>query len=159
MKLKTLALLMTTHGLVGAFGFAAGIYALPILTAPPAPESAELAARSSQAVFTGMFRRDLADSDRLHWGEGELSVGPEYITLKGKLAPGPDYKLYLSPQFVETEADFNRLKGSMVRVGDVRTFDNFVVEVPDGVDPAHFTSAIVWCESFGEFITAATYRE
>ena len=27
----------------------------------------------------------------------------------GKLAPGPDYKLYLSPEFVETEADFKRL--------------------------------------------------
>ena len=159
MKLKTLVLLITTHGLVGALGFALGIYALPILTAPPAPEQAEIQAKSSQAMFTGVFRRDLADSDRLHWGEGELSVGPDFITLTGKLAPGPDYKLYLSPEFVETEADFNRLKASMVRVGDVNTFENFVVEVPAGTDPSEFTSAIVWCESFGEFITAARYRE
>jgi len=36
----------------------------------------------------------------------------------GKLVPGPDYKLYLSPEFIETEADFNRLKATMVRVGD-----------------------------------------
>lgn len=59
------------------------------------------------------------------------------MTLAGDLAPGPDYKLYLSPQFVETEADFVRLKPQMVRVGDVKTFRNFVVPVPDSVDPVH----------------------
>ena len=158
MKLKTLVLLITTHGLVGALGFALGIYALPILTAPPAPEQAEIQAKSSQAMFTGVFRRDLEDSDRLHWGEGELSVGPDFITLTGKLAPGPDYKLYLSPEFVETEADFQRLKPTLVRVGDVRTLENFVVNIPEGINPADHTTVIVWCESFGQFITAAQYR-
>jgi hypothetical protein len=76
----------------------------------------------------------------------------------GKLAPGPDYKLYLSPEFVETEADFNRLKSTMARVGDVKTFNNFVIEVPPGIDPSNFTSVIVWCESFAQFITSARYR-
>jgi hypothetical protein len=76
----------------------------------------------------------------------------------GKLAPGPDYKLYLSPEFVETEADFNRLKPTMVRVGDVETFENFVVNIPPGINPLNFNSVIVWCESFGQFITSAKYR-
>ena len=58
----------------------------------------------------GQFKRDLKDSDALHWGEGQVSIAPGAITLVGKLAPGPDYKLYLSPEFVETEVDFNRLK-------------------------------------------------
>ena len=40
----------------------------------------------------------------------------------------------------------------------MRTFDNFVVELPPDIDPAHYTTAIVWCESFGQFITAAQYR-
>jgi len=70
----------------------------------------------------------------------------------------PDYKLYLSPEFVETEADFNRLKPKMARVGDVKTFENFIVPVPAGVDPKAYTTVIVWCESFGQFITAARYR-
>ena len=80
------------------------------------------------------------------------------LTCLGRLAPGPDYKLYLSPEFVETEADFARLKGRMMRVGDVKTFDNFVVRVPESVDISRYNTVIVWCESFGQFITAAKYR-
>jgi hypothetical protein len=76
----------------------------------------------------------------------------------GKLAPGPDYKLYLSPEFVETEEDFNGLKSEMVRVGDVKTFENFLVPVPESIDPAAYNTVVVWCESFGQFITAAKYQ-
>jgi len=159
MKIRTVALLFVTHCTVGIAGFGAGIYVLPILTAPPAPGEAKIKAMSSQAKYTGQFRKDLKDSDTLHWGEGTVSVSFKFITLMGKLAPGPDYKLYLSPEFVETEADFNRLKTTMVRVGDVKTFDNFIVEVPPGIDPSNFNSVIVWCESFDQFITSAKYRE
>ncbi len=155
--MKTL-LLIFTHALIGAIGFAGGIYALPILTAPPAPEMAEVQASASRALFKAEFRRDLAGSDGLHWGEGTVSVGGSEISLMGKLAPGPDYKLYLSPEFVETEADFNRIKHRMARVGDVRTFDNFLVPVPAFIDPAAYSTVVVWCESFGQFITAAQYR-
>ena len=158
MKKRTIALLIATHCVVGVMGFGVGIYMLPILTAPPAPSEDEIRAMSSQANYTAQFRRDLKDSDALHWGEGKVSVGTRFISFMGKLAPGPDYKLYLSPEFVETEADFNRRKPSMVRVGDVRTFDNFVVDLPPGIDPSKFTSVIVWCESFGQFITSAEYR-
>ncbi|MBT3063243.1 MAG: DM13 domain-containing protein [Candidatus Thiodiazotropha sp. (ex Lucina pensylvanica)] len=158
MKVRTLVLLIATHGLVGFTGFAAGIYALPILTAPPAPSASEVTAMSSNASYTAEFRRDLEGSDALHWGEGTVSVSSESITLIGTLAPGPDYKLYLSPEFVETESDFNRLKTNMVRVGDVKTFENFIVNIPPSVDPENFNSVIVWCESFGQFITSAKYR-
>jgi len=111
-----------------------GIYALPILTAPASPTSEETSLASSRSAYTGHFRRDLKDSDVLHWGEGTLSVGNKNIVLAGKLAPGPDYKLYLSPEFVETEADFMRLKARMVRVGNVLTFENFIVPVPETID-------------------------
>jgi hypothetical protein len=30
--------------------------------------------------------------------------------------------------------------------------------VPADVDPSQYSSVIVWCESFGEFITAARYK-
>ena len=46
----------------------------------------------------------------------------------------------------------------MARIGDVRTFENFVVPVPEGIDPVADNTVIVWCESFGEVITAAKYR-
>lgn len=150
--------LIASHSLALGLGFAVGIYVLPILTAPSAPTTSEAASAASQATYTGQFRRDLKDSDLLHWGEGALSVGRKSIVLLGKLAPGPDYKLYLSPEFVETEAEFLRLKSRMVRVGDVRTFENFVVSVPEPIDVSSYNTAIVWCESFGQFITAAKYR-
>jgi hypothetical protein len=151
-------LLLGSHAAVLAVGVAIGIYALPILVAPPGPTEAEVRAQSARATYKGEFRRTLKDSDALHWGEGTVSVSATSIGLAGELSPGPDYKLYLSPAFVETEADFNRLKPSMVRVGDVKTFKNFVVPVPESVDPSRFNTVVVWCESFGQFITAAQYR-
>jgi hypothetical protein len=156
--MKKLLLLVASHGAALALGFALGIYVLPILTAPAAPTAAEAAAAAEGAAFTGRFRRDLKDSDPLHWGDGAVSVGARNVVLVGKLAPGPDYKLYLSPEFVETKADFLRLKPQMARVGDVRTFDNFVVPVPQSIDVSGYNTAIVWCESFSMFITAAKYR-
>jgi hypothetical protein len=151
-------LLLASHAIALAIGFAAGIYLLPILTAPPAPKAEDVRRAAQQAMYKGEFRRDLADSDLLHWGEGTVVVGRDLVTLVGRLAPGPDYKLYLSPEFVETEADFMRLKPTMVRVGDVRTFNHFMVPVPPGVDIDRYNTVIVWCESFGQFITAAKYR-
>lgn len=151
-------LLLASHVLALAVGFALGIYALPILIAPEAPSNAQVQAQAGTAKYQGQFRRDLKDSDALHWGEGSVSIAAGSIALAGELAPGPDYKLYLSPQFVETEAEFNRLKPSMVRVGDVKTFKNFLLEVPESVDIERYDTVVIWCESFGQFITAAKYR-
>jgi Electron transfer DM13 len=151
-------LLVVSHLAVAAVGFALGIYALPILIAPAAPTQAEVASQAASARYSGRFLRDLKDSDALHWGEGTVSVSAKAIVFEGELAPGPDYKLYLSPEFVETEADFKRLKSSMVRVGEVKTFKNFVVPVPESVDPGRYTAVIVWCETFSQFITAAKYQ-
>ncbi len=158
MKTKVGVLLLVSHCTVGMLGFGLGIYLLPILIAPPAPAEADIAASAAQARYTGEFTRALRGSDAFHWGEGAVSIGPTFVSLEGELAPGPDYKLYLSPAFVETEAEFNRLKSSMALVGDIKTFHNFLLAIPSGVDPEHYTTIVVWCETFGEFITAARYR-
>ena len=158
MKKRTILFLFVTHCAIGLFGFGIGIYVLPILTAPAAPTDSQVKEITSQASYTAQFRRDLQDSDMLHWGEGTVSISTRHISFMGKLAPGPDYKLYLSPEFVETEDDFNRLKPDMQRVGDINTFDNFIVEMPPGIDPSKFTSVIVWCEAFSQFIPAGKYR-
>ena len=147
-----------THLAAGAVGFALGIYFLPILIAPEAPAIEDVQSTASVSQFTADFRRDLKDSDALHWGEGKLFVSAESIAFEGNLAPGPDYRLYLSPKFVETEADFESLKSQMVEVGPVRTFENFMVPVPGSIDPAQYNAAIVWCETFGQFITAGEYQ-
>lgn len=158
MNARKVLVLVASHVSVAVAGFAGGIYALPILIAPDAPTMEELAAVTTQALFSGQFKRDLKDSDSLHWGEGVVTITPHAISLVGRLAPGPDYKLYLSPEFVETEADFNRLKKNMVRVGEVKTFENFVVALPSGIEPAKYAAVVVWCETFGQFITAARYK-
>lgn len=156
-RLKTVAL-VATHGIALAVGFAGGIYFLPILTEPPGPESSAVAEVAATRDFMATFSRDREDSDALHWGEGEVSIRADAIAFTGELAPGPDYRLYLSPEFVETEADFNRLKPGMVEIGAVRTFSGFLLPVPDHVDPSDYRAVIVWCESFGEFITSGEYR-
>lgn len=150
--------LAISHLIFATAGFLAGIYALPILTAPGPPSASDMAVAADQAEHEGRFRRDLAGSDFFHWGEGTVSVGRRFISLQGRIAPGPDYKLYLSPEFVESEESFKRLKPGMVRVGDVKTFENFIVPVPDSIDPGSFNTVVVWCEAFGEFISAARYR-
>ena len=131
---------------------------LPILIAPPAPSNVEIQAVSSQPLYSAQFIKNLKGSDTFHWGEGKVAIGNDTITFIGKLAPGPDYKLYLSPKFLETEAQFNELKPSMMLISDVKTFDNFIVEVISDIDFEAYNTVVVWCETFGEFITAARYR-
>lgn len=151
-------LLLATHAVAVAIGFALGIYFLPILTAPPSPDEAELQAMTEAEAFSAEFTRELQGSDFLHWGEGTVSVGANVIVHMGALAPGPDYKLYLVPEFVEDEASFEAIKDRSVQVGDVKTFAGFALDVPEGVEVAAYTSVLVWCEAFGEFITSAKYR-
>ena len=158
MQKKLLGFLAFTHIATLALGFALGIYVLPILTAPPAPTDSEIRISVSRAVYTGEFIPELKGSDALHWGEGKLSVSLDQIALMGQLAPGPDYQLYLSPQWVETEVEFMQLKASMLRVGAVKTFDHFIVPMAPNTDLTAFNTVVVWCETFGEFITAAQYR-
>lgn len=141
-----------------AFGFVIGIYVLPIITAPPSPSESDIKTISIQADYKTEFKRNLKGSDLLHWGDGKVSISSSYITLLGKLAPGPEYKLYLSPEFVETEAEFEQLKSTMKLVGDIKTFDNFMVKVEPNINLSQFNTVVIWCEAFGEFITSAQYH-
>lgn len=158
MSKTRILVLFVTHALALAAGFAAGIYFLPILIAPDAPASEAVAEVAETREYVASFSRDREDSDAFHWGEGEVSIGSDAISFMGELSPGPDYKLYLSPEYIETEADFNRLKSSMVQVGDVKTFDRFIVPINDAINPGDYRAVIVWCESFGQYITSGQYR-
>ena len=151
-------ILLITHVIALAVGFALGIYLLPILTAPASPDAAMLEEMSADALYTATLTRDLPGSDFLHWGEGEISIGTDTIVHMGALAPGPDYKLYLVPTFVDDEASFEAVKDQSVIVGDVKTFGGFALTVPEGIDIEAYTTVLVWCEAFGEFITSAQYR-
>lgn len=147
-----------THALMLILGFALGVYLLPILTAPKSPDINVLQQMAKDAVYTASFSRDLKGSDFLHWGEGSVSITPSQIVHEGRLSPGPDYKLYLVSEFVEDEKAFLAIKASAQYVGDVKSFNGFVLDIPEGVNVEDYSAVIVWCEAFSEFITAAKYQ-
>jgi hypothetical protein len=150
-------ILVFSHGVVLMLGFALGIYSLPILTAPISPNTAVLTELMQQSHYVGSFSAERIDSDFLHKGEGQFTVGPSSISFIGKLSPGPNFKLYLSPEFIETKADFLAKKAMMVDVAYVNTFDNFSVKLPADIDPSKYTTVIIWCESFEQYITSGSY--
>jgi len=156
-KIKWLVL-AASHALIGLLGVGIGIYLLPILTEPEPPHSELVLQQSAGSDYVTTFSRDLKDSDFLHWGDGKVFVDKESISLLGSIAPGPDYRLYLANEFVQTENRFAELKSNMVMVGEVKTFDNFIVQVPDSIDINDYNTVIVWCESFNQFITSAQYK-
>lgn len=155
--LRWLVLAATHLGMLGA-GFALGIYLLPILTAPASPAAAELQAAMTTGSYKGRFDRNLKGSDLLHWGEGEVSVGRERIVHIGRLAPGPDYRIYLARQFVDTKAGFLAIKAQSAQIGEVKSFSGFIAPVPAGVDISAYDTVVIWCEAFSQFISAAKYR-
>ena len=150
--------LTATHGAALLIGFGLGVYLLPILTAPESPGEATLEEMAKNALYRAELSRDRRGSDVLHWGEGTISLKKSEIVHQGKLAPGPDYKLYLVQEFVEHEDEFLPIKDQAQLVGDVKTFNGFLLDVPTGVDIEQFTTVLVWCEAFSEFITSAEYR-
>jgi hypothetical protein len=156
--MKKILVLATTHVATLALGFGLGVYFLPILVAERAPDAAELAAAAEAAAYTTTFRKDLPGSDAFHWGEGTVSVTPGRIVHQGRLAPGPDYKIYLAPSYVEDKAGFLGVKAQSVQLGSIKTYDGFITEVPAGVDIAKYDTVVIWCEAFGMFITAGKYR-
>jgi hypothetical protein len=149
---------LISHGMAMAAGVALGIYLLPILTAPAGPSDAEIAAASSKALFSTRFSRDLPGSDFLHWGEGEVSISMRRISFSGELAPGPDYRLYLTPEVAFDEQTFLTQKSRSAYIGEIKSFDNFILNIPENVNASNFKGVIVWCETFSQFITAAEYR-
>ncbi|MEM5474564.1 DM13 domain-containing protein [Hoeflea sp. AS60] len=150
--------LSVTHGIVLTVGFALGVYLLPIITAPAGPDKAALEQTAQAALYKTDFQRDLKGSDFLHWGEGTVSVSKTKIAHEGRLAPGPDYKLYLVPEFIEDEQQFLAVRDTAQIIGDIKTFDGFLLDVPPAVDIESYTTVLIWCETFSEFISAAKYR-
>lgn len=148
--------LAATHFGAASFGCALGVYLLPILVAPDTPDIPAIeAAQSSGPRFEARFDRDREDSDLFHWGEGVIKVFGDTIVFDGEMAPGPDYRLYLTPEYVETEDAFLRIKDQSTQVGSIKTFDGFIVEGVSILDSVEFNSVVVWCERFSQFITSA----
>ena len=133
-------ILLGTHMTVLAVGFVLGVYLLPIIIAPPSVDRTMLAESARGAMFEAAFSRELQGSDFLHWGEGSVSVSADRVVHQGALAPGPDYKVYLVTTFVQDEAEFLKVKDQSAQVGDVKTFDGFIVDMSTMNPSKVFTS-------------------
>ena len=155
-RLKVLLLVSHTSFLVA--GVVIGIYSLPILMATSDPTSGTLVLGIKQTRYVATISENLTDSDFLHWGKGTFSLGDEYIVFQGNLAPGPAYQLYLAPKFIDTEKAFLEQKHLMQEVGDVTSFNDYVLPVNPEINIDQFNTVIIWCESFNQFITSAQYK-
>jgi hypothetical protein len=156
---RRLITLVSSHLLIACTAFFLGIYSLPIIMAPTDPSSGALAIALKDTRYVATIADDLSGSDWLHWGQGRFSVGNQYIVFQGKLAPGPAYRLYLSPKFVETEKEFTQFKASMIEVGTINSFGNYIIPVSKNIKIGNFNTLIIWCESFNQFITAAQFKQ
>lgn len=156
--MKKITIFTFSHSLFLIIGFAVGIYLLPILTAPSAPDKSYIIKNSNQAIYKTKFNKNLNGSDLLHNGEGDVFLNKNQISFIGKITPGPDYRLYLTKKFVENEKDFLAIKMKSLYVGDVKTFKNFSLMSKVELPLEKYNSIIIWCESFSEFITSAKYK-
>lgn len=114
-------------------------------------------------IKTSAFRTDDRGQDRLHSGEGGVSLvekdGVHYIQLHADLKIGlaPDLFLFVSPESgIDHEDRFNSTEqvelGPLVK-GEGASFyalENLTAEQVDSLG-----SVTVWCKQFGEFMASA----
>ena len=150
--------LLFSHGAVLGIGFALGVYFLPILTAPKSANLSQIEQVVSNPVYKAEFKKGQRGNDFFHWGEGQLVITNNEIVLKGKVAPGPDYKIYLTKKFVEHEDEFLPIKQNALYVADLKVFENFIVPLNKKINFEDYNTILIWCEAFKEFITSAKYN-
>ena len=151
-------LLFFSHGAFLAIGFALGIYLLPILTAPKSADIEQIEKLRSKLIYQTEFKKGQSGNDFLHWGEGKVMITNTEIVFKGKIAPGPDYKIYLTKKYVEHEDEFLPIKSEALFVSDLKNFENFIIPINSNVNFNNYNTILIWCEAFKEFITSAKYQ-
>ena len=151
--------LSLSHGAALALGIGLGIYWLPILIEPDAPDLIAVeASQAGEPIYTARFDRERAGSDYFHWGEEDVRIYESTVTFKGELAPGPEYRLYLAPSYVENEAEFLAIKAQSLQVGPVKTFNGFAFNNVNALGDPALNTLVIWREAFSEFITSAQFR-
>ena len=151
-------ILFFSHSSVLAIGFVLGIYLLPILTAPKSADIKEIEKLSSDVIYKTEFKKGQRGNDFLHWGEGKVMITSSEIVFEGKIAPGPDYKIYLTKKYVEHEDEFLPIKNEAVFVSDLKNFENFIIPINSNINFSEYNTILIWCEAFKEFITSAKYQ-
>lgn len=104
-------------------------------------------------VATGAF----TGTDDFHFGRGTASIietapGRFHLRLEDfSVRNGPDLFVYLS-----TDAD--GYADDAIELGRLKATDgSFGYDLPDGVDPSDFRSAIIWCKQFSHLFAVAPF--
>ena len=120
--------------------------------APPTPSTAPFTAST---IASGTFR----GTDDFHFGHGTASIvevepGRYHLRLADfSVRNGPDLFVYLSP-------DAGGYADEALELGKLKATDgSFGYDVPDGVDPTRFRSALIWCKQFSHLFAVATFDE
>ncbi len=150
---------ISTHLLFLIIGLCLGMYILPIITASPKPNSTLINLALENSKYETVFVRDLPGSSFLYWGQGQLSLSEKNIVFQGKLSPGPSYKFYLTKKFVQDKESFLKNKTNAILIGDINSFNGFILKISPSINIDNYNYAVVWCESFSQFITSARYQQ
>jgi hypothetical protein len=119
--------------------------------ARPAPTPTPFA---SVVVAAGNFH----GADDFHFGQGAASIietSPGRFTLRFdefSVRNGPDLFVYLSPNsegYVDGALELGMLKA---------TDGAFGYELPDGIDPTAYASAVIWCKQFAVQFAVAPFE-
>ncbi|KAB1770760.1 DM13 domain-containing protein, partial [Klebsiella pneumoniae] len=110
------------------------------------------------ARYTGAFFKNQKGSNAVHWVDGKLYVSDQEIAFEGSIAPGPDYKIYLTKTQADDRNSFLKIKEESLYIGDLKNYGNFKKNLPNGVNIDEYTTVQIWCEKFEQFIGSAQYR-
>jgi hypothetical protein len=98
-------------------------------------------------------------TDDFHFGRGtasiiEIAPGRYHLRLEDfSVRNGPDLYVYLSP-------DPDGYADDALELGTLKATDgSFGYDLPDGVDPDRFRSAIIWCKQFSHLFATAPFDE
>ena len=106
----------------------------------------------------GAFDRNSPGSDALHWGEGTIRLSGGKLVFEDDvaLAPGPDYRIYMTTKFVDNRDDFKRIKPQAIEISKLRVFSGpLEFDLPPEFNATEFDNVIVWCEAFSMYIASA----
>jgi hypothetical protein len=101
--------------------------------------------------------RNIKDSDLPHWWKGEVGVSRNRIVHIGRLSLVPGLQARTWSTFLRHERSIT-LVNEPIRAGDVMTFNGFIVKVPVAFGVRDYDAAVIWCEVFEQFVSAAEYQ-
>lgn len=136
------------------------VIAPPTITTPTGSPPASAAPLPTPTPFapTTVASGEFEGTDEFHFGRGTaaiVEVGPGRYHLRlddFSVRNGPDLFVVLSP-------DPDGYADDALEVGVLKATDgSFGYDLPDGIDPSRFRSALIWCKQFSHLFAVAAFE-